>query len=175
MVGVGRGNGREAATATDDAAVDLHAAAPLERLFSERFVAMVRLGTLLTGSKETAEEVVMDAFARMAARPSLPDEPAAYLRTSVANGCHSHHRRLRTVRRQPVPPTAPHHDPELDELWSRLADLRPSERACVVLRFYEDLPLGEIAEVLDLPTGTVKSHLHRGLARLRDLLGEEAP
>jgi RNA polymerase sigma-70 factor (ECF subfamily) len=51
--------------------------------------------------------------------------------------------------------------------------LRPDERACVVLRFYEDLTLAQIAEQLDLPLGTVKSHLHRAIAALRDLLTEE--
>ena len=45
--------------------------------------------------------------------------------------------------------------------------------ACVVLRFYEDLPLAEIATQLDLPLGTVKSHLHRAIATLRTLLTDE--
>jgi RNA polymerase sigma factor (sigma-70 family) len=65
------------------------------------------------------------------------------------------------------------HDPEIDELWSRLSRLRPDERACVVLRYYDDLPLAEIAELLELPLGTVKSHIHRSLATLRTLLTEE--
>lgn len=113
----------------------------LDALFRDRFEPLVRLGTLLTGSQHVAEELAMDAFARLAPRLSQVDQPAAYLRTSVVNGARSHHRRLRTVRRQPRPRAEGVWDPEVDELWQRLAGLRPDERACVVLRFYEDLPL----------------------------------
>ncbi len=142
-------------------------------LFRERFDPMVRLATLLTGSVETAEELVMDAFARVAPRIDELDQPAAYLRTAVVNATRSHHRRLRTARLHPLPAEQAVEDPEVDELWHRLDALRPDERACVVLRFYEDLPLSDIAEQLDLPLGTVKSHLHRGIATLRALLTDE--
>lgn len=145
----------------------------LSTLFEQRFDPLVRLATLLTGSVHTAEEVVMDAFARLTPRLDDVDEPAAYLRTSVVNGTRSHHRRLRTVRRQPRPRQEVVHDPEVDELWQRLAALKPDERACVVLRFYEDLTMPQIAEHLDLPLGTVKSHVHRALATLRTLLVDE--
>ena len=134
---------------------------------------MVRLATLLTGSVETAEELVMDAFARLAPRIDELDQPAAYLRTAAVNATRSHHRRLRTARAHPVAAEPAVVDPELDELWQRLDQLRPDQRACVVLRFYEDLPLAEIATQLDLPLGTVKTHLHRGLATLRTLLTDE--
>jgi RNA polymerase sigma factor (sigma-70 family) len=151
--------------------------APDERaiteLFRERFGPMVRLATLLTGSVETAEELVMDAFTRLSPRIDELDQPAAYLRTAVVNATRSHHRRLRTARGHPTPAPEAVTDPELDELWSRLEHLRPDERACVVLRFYEDLPLADIADQLDLPLGTVKSHLHRAIATLRSLLTEE--
>ena len=152
---------------------DLSADARLAALFDEQFAPLVRLATLLTGSEHRAEELVMDAFAGLTPRISSLDEPAAYLRISVVNGTRSHHRRVRTVRRQPTPRAEVAHDPELDELWQRLDRLRPDERSCVVLRFYLDLPLTGIARLLDLPVGTVKSHLHRAVATLRDLLTEE--
>ena len=144
----------------------------LGALFEDRFASMVRLATLLTGSVHTAEEVVMDAFTRLAGRLDEIDEPAAYLRTSVVNGTRSHHRRQATVRRQPTPRPQVVHDPEVEVLWQRLDVLRPDERACVVLRYYLDLPLAEIATQLDLPLGTVKSHVHRALAQLRELLSD---
>ena len=143
------------------------------QLFRERFAPMVRLATMLTGSSHIAEELVMDAFTRVAPRITTLDQPAAYLRTAVVNATRSHHRRLRTARQIPDPVHEAVHDPELDELWARLAQLRPDERACVVLRFYEDLSLADIATQLDLPLGTVKSHLHRGLSTLRTLLTDE--
>lgn len=142
-------------------------------LFRERFDPMVRLATLLTGSPHTAEELVMDAFTRVAPRIDSLERPVAYLRTAVVNATRSHHRRLRTARSQPTPPEPMVTDPEVDELWQRLEQLRPDERACVVLRFYEDLSLADIATQLDLPLGTVKSHLHRGLSTLRTLLADE--
>jgi RNA polymerase sigma factor (sigma-70 family) len=145
----------------------------LEELFRSRFDPMVRLAALLLGDHHVAEELVMDAFARVGDRLGQVDHPNAYLRTAVVNATRSHHRRRAVEDRLPLPaePTADDH--VVDELWLRLVDLRPDERAVVVLRFYEDLPLADIAEQLDLPLGTVKSHLHRGLASLRNLLGEE--
>ncbi|MGB6058425.1 MAG: sigma-70 family RNA polymerase sigma factor [Microthrixaceae bacterium] len=145
----------------------------LEELFRERFDPMVRLATLMSGSQDVAQEIVMDAFSKLAPRLDSVLQPAAYLRTSVINGVRSHHRRLRTVRKQPIPVPAAVWDPDVDEMWNRLELLRPDERACVVLRFYGDMSISDIAAQLDLPAGTVKSHLHRSIAKLRDLLTEE--
>ncbi|MFA1547045.1 RNA polymerase sigma factor [Actinomadura chokoriensis] len=55
------------------------------------------------------------------------------------------------------------------ELAELLAELPETQRAAVVLRHVTDLPVAEVAAVLDLPEGTVKSHVSRGLARLRGL------
>ncbi len=147
--------------------------AGLAELFRDRFAPMVRLATMLTDSRETAEEIVMEAFAQLTPRFGTLDEPGAYLRTSVVNGSRSHLRRVRTVRRHPQPPAGTTSSPEVDELWARLTSLRPDERSCVVLRFYEDLTVDQIAEVLDMRSNTVKSHLHRAIAALRDLVPEE--
>lgn len=61
------------------------------------------------------------------------------------------------------------------ELAGLLARLPHQQRAAVVLRHVTDLPVAEIAAVLDLPEGTVKSHISRGLARLRALRAEPGP
>jgi RNA polymerase sigma factor (sigma-70 family) len=153
--------------------IEAGSADPVAVLFEERYVPLVRLAVLLGASREVAEEKVMDAFAGLASRIDTVVTPSAYLRTAVVNGVRSHHRRLHTLRRQPRPRQRSVVDPEVDELWERLALLKPTERACVVLRYYEDLPVVEIARVLDMPVGTVKSHLHRGVAALRGLLREE--
>ena len=143
-------------------------------LFRVEFAPMVRLATLMTGSQDVAEELVMDSFTRVAPLVDELDRPGAYLRTTVVNAARSHLRqRRRRARRHPEPVALEVHDPEIDELWARLSQLRPDERACVVLRYYDDLPLADIAEQLDLPLGTVKSHIHRALATLRTLLTEE--
>ncbi len=159
---------------TDPPAPAANPATAASELFRVEFAPMVRLATLMAGSQDVAEELVMDAFARVAPRIDGLDRPGAYLRTAVVNAARSHlrqrHRRS-LHRHRPVELAV--HDPEIDELWARLSQLRPDERACVVLRYYDDRPLAEIAELLDLPLGTVKSHIHRALATLRTLLTEE--
>ncbi|MFD0690237.1 RNA polymerase sigma factor [Actinomadura fibrosa] len=69
---------------------------------------------------------------------------------------------------EPVEDTAARHETGR-ELAGLLAGLPAAQRAAVVLRHVTDLPVAEIAIVLDLPEGTVKSHISRGLARLRTL------
>ena len=59
------------------------------------------------------------------------------------------------------------HQPELDETWDLLRRLPDRQRAAIVLRFYEDLSEAEIARLLRCRPGTVKSLIHRGLARVR--------
>ena len=144
-----------------------------EALFRERFDPMVRLAALLTGDHHVAEELTMDAFERVGPRLDDVEHPAAYVRAAVINAARSHHRRRALDARLPAPVEPSAGDHRVDELWDRLGELRPDERTCVVLRFYEDLPLGAIAEQLELPLGTVKSHLHRALTKLRTLLTEE--
>jgi RNA polymerase sigma factor (sigma-70 family) len=61
-------------------------------------------------------------------------------------------------------------NPELDETWSALCRLPFRHRSVVILRFYEDLSIEEIAQVLGCRLGTVKSRLHRGLEKLRSEL-----
>src|SRR5215207_5724609 len=56
-------------------------------------------------------------------------------------------------------------------LWEAVQGLPPRQRAVLVLRFHEDLTEAEVARLLSLPFGTVKSLAHRGPARLRDRLG----
>jgi RNA polymerase sigma-70 factor (ECF subfamily) len=52
-----------------------------------------------------------------------------------------------------------------------IGKLRPEYRACIILRHIEDRPYEDIAEILNLPLGTVKTYLHRARAELKDILG----
>jgi RNA polymerase sigma-70 factor (ECF subfamily) len=61
---------------------------------------------------------------------------------------------------------------ELGALIGRLSDLSPQQRTALVLRYGHDLPVAEVAELLGVELATVKTHLVRGLARLRDLMEE---
>jgi len=62
---------------------------------------------------------------------------------------------------------------ERDRLGRELGRLPLEQRTVMVLHFYLDLPLTEAAEILDIPAGTAKSRLHRGLATLRASLAYE--
>jgi RNA polymerase sigma factor (sigma-70 family) len=61
---------------------------------------------------------------------------------------------------------------ERSRLEAALAQLSPRQRAAVVLRYYQDLPDRQVAEVLGCPVGTARSHASRGVARLRQLLAD---
>jgi RNA polymerase sigma factor (sigma-70 family) len=140
----------------------------LEETYRELRLPLLRLAFLLTGSRETAEDVVQTAFASAQPRWQRIDDPPAYLRRSVVNlakdGQRRELRRRRLLRPQSEPVTA---IPELDETWGLVRQLPATQRAVVVLHYYEDLPLVEIAQLLDRPASTVRSDLRRALARLR--------
>jgi RNA polymerase sigma-70 factor (sigma-E family) len=139
----------------------------LEELFTEHYLRLVRLAYLLTGNSQIAEELVQDVFTRLAETPRQMDHPGAYLRTSVVNACRSWMRRERLARDRRVVPDRVEQDPEAKELDDLLSALPARQRAALILRFYEDLPEAEIAEVLGCRPGTVKSLIHRGLNALR--------
>lgn len=129
---------------------------------------LIRLAFLLTGSQETAEDLVQTAFTAALPRWNKIDNPQAYLRRSVVNlakgGQRREFRRRLLWRAEPEIVTA---IPELDETWAQVRKLSPAQRAVVVLHYYEDLTLVEIAQILDRPASTVRSDLHRAHTRLR--------
>lgn len=138
--------------------------------YRDEYDRMLRLAIALLYDRAVAEEVVHDAFAAVYTRWGGIDRPGAYLRTSVVNGCRGIHRREQ-VRRRHVPEVVPEAlPPDERELLEAVAKLSPRRRAVVVLRFYEDLPEAEIAALLDIRVGTVKSTLSRALAELRTVV-----
>lgn len=157
-------------TSSKMTASDVTPSSDLATLYLREREAMVRLARLLTGSMLVAEEVVQEAFLKMHLQGTRPENPAGYLRTTVANISRSHLRRLRLERRQSAPDRVSFDDPVIDETWAAVCRLPFRQRAVLALRFYEDLPEAEIARLLGCRIGTVKSSLHRGVAKLRDEL-----
>jgi RNA polymerase sigma-70 factor (sigma-E family) len=140
-----------------------------EALYAEEVDAMARLAFLMVGSESQAEELVHDAFARLYERWNRVDNPGGYLRTCVVNGCKDRLRRRSVERRHP-PKVATGSEDEVDLLADVLATLPVKQRAAIVLRYYEDRSEADIAQLLGVRPGTVKSLLHRGLASLREVI-----
>lgn len=137
-------------------------------LYRSRWAPMVRLARLLTAGDPSAEELVQEAFLRVRARWETIEHPSSYLRVCVVNACRNHHRRQVLERRQPAPA-----DGTVDvsfELRGALAALPVRQRSVVVLRYYEDLPESEIAEMLGCSVSAVKSLLHRAVKDLRKVI-----
>jgi RNA polymerase sigma factor (sigma-70 family) len=142
-----------------------------EQAYEEHYPRMVRVAHMLTGSNEVAEDVVQDAFVGLFRRFESVDDPGGYLYRSVVNGCGARHRHRLVVRKVRHLVAATDVAPgEIDVTRQALARLSPRRRAVIVLRFYADLPLAEIGEVMGCSTGTVKSMLHRALAELKGVI-----
>lgn len=132
------------------------------------------IALMLTGDRTEAEDLVQEALLRCyrSWHRIRSDDPGPYVRRTLTN-LHRNDVRKKIVRRRhqpeiPEPVASPAEPVERAlQVGRALATLSPIRRATVVLRFYEDLPEAEIARVLDRPVGTVKSDLHRALARLR--------
>jgi RNA polymerase sigma factor (sigma-70 family) len=136
-------------------------------LYQRRYAPMVRTAILLVGVPAIAEEITQDAFIQLLRRWEHVRDPAAYLRRSVVNGCYSHQRRRGVERRLPQERPSVVDPPEVDTTWPALAALTPRRRTAIVLRYYEDLSLADIAVAMRCNVGTVKSLLHHGIAQLR--------
>jgi RNA polymerase sigma factor (sigma-70 family) len=140
----------------------------LDRLYRAERDRLRRLAYLMTGQVHVADEIVHDAFVRLQPRLAGVEAPPAYLRATVVNLCLAWRRRAALAReRDPRPERTWADPPEIDETWELLARLPADQRAVLVLRFYEDLPLADIAAVLGCRPSTARSRLHRALAQLR--------
>lgn len=149
-----------------DTAVPTLVQEPFEVLYQREFRPMVRLATALVDSAEQAEEVVQEAFAAVYLRYRTLANPVGYLRVCVLNGGRRVLRRRRVMRRQPVL-TEEHGDLGFNHVVDAVRRLPARQRSVVMLRYELHLSEAEIADTLGMPVGTVKSTLHRALARLR--------
>jgi RNA polymerase sigma factor (sigma-70 family) len=143
---------------------------PLEAVYRTSWLALTRLAYLLVGDRTEAEDVVQAVFTTAAARWETIGDPSVYLRRAVVNRASDVHRRSFRAAATFVPADGSVDEPELDEVWRFVKGLPSVQRAVVVLRFYEDLSLGEIASVLGRPASTVRSDLRRALATLKGSL-----
>jgi len=148
----------------------------LRRAYTVEYVRLVGLARLLVDRREDAEEVVQEAFARTWANLGKVrgDDPLPYVRRAVVNLSRGRLRRRRTAAAhrpdRPVDVESAEHGAargaSAAAVVDQLRQLPRRQRECIVLRFYDDLSVPEIARALGVAEGSVKSHLHRAMATL---------
>jgi len=140
-----------------------------------RHAALLRTAYLLTGHAQDAEDLVQCALVKVVPQwRRIADNPEPYVQRVLVreNVSRWRRRRWREHSTDALPEQLADH-PDHDELMtvrSALAGLAPRQRAVLVLRYYEGLTEAEIAAVLGIAPGTVKSQARDGLARLRRVL-----
>jgi RNA polymerase sigma-70 factor (sigma-E family) len=148
--------------------------AALFQLEGQRLVALARF---FTDDRTAAEDLVQEAFIRLARnayRIREPEKAAAYLRSIVVNLARDHNRRgLVSLRHRP--PAAPDEPSAEDtsvrqesrrEVVAALRSLPHRQRECLALRYYLELSVDDIADALGVSPNSVKTHLKRGLRGL---------
>lgn len=152
----------------------------IDILFQRHYAALVRLGVVMLGSREAAEDAVQDAFLALHRHRSTlrdPEAAAAYLRSAVLNRCRSWVRRQVTQRAaRPLILVREHEEsPEAvtvtrDEVGSLVAVMRTlarRQREVLACRYVLELSVAETAQLLGISEGSVKVHTHRGLQNLQ--------
>ncbi|MDR7280678.1 RNA polymerase sigma factor [Catenuloplanes atrovinosus] len=167
------GVGRESARDEDERALTEIYHACYRRLVTQVYA--------FTTDLTEAQDVVQEAFARALARPGTLtslDNPEAWLRTVAINVIRRRWRRRKLLdtilmRDRPlIEAVSPPPGPERPDVHAALARIPAGYRQVITLHYFADLPVEEIAQLLDLPTGTVKSRLHRGRAAMSELLAD---
>jgi RNA polymerase sigma-70 factor (sigma-E family) len=146
----------------------------LSTVFYEEYPRLWSIAFAMLGDAHLAEEVVMETFVKAFSswtRLRRLDYPPAYLKKVVLNLCRSKLRRRSIEMR--VNALAHGADQRHGDAWEQsgsdirldvldaLAELSPMQRACVVLRYFDDMTDRQVAETLDCSVGTVKSHIFR--------------
>jgi RNA polymerase sigma-70 factor (sigma-E family) len=140
----------------------------------ERRPALIREAYLLVGDVHLAEDLVQTALAKAYVawhRVAASRAPDAYVRRILINANISRHRRRRVPEVLTAVPDdqlrAPGPATESAAVIAALMGLPQRQRAAIVLRFWDDLPESEVAELMGCSVGTVRTHTARAMARLR--------
>ena len=147
----------------------------LRDLYDIEHTRLFRTALLIVGDDAIADDIVAEAFARAAVRwwrLRRYDKPGAWLRLVVVRLAVRARERSERESSRATLPDAGHLDPPPPDpdLHAAIDRLPAPQRNCIVLHHLDELPIAEVAELLRMPEGTVRSHLHRGRARLAEEL-----
>ena len=151
---------------------DIGATGTIERLYREegRKLWWALMG--FSGDAEIASDSVAEAFAQALGRGDALSDPLGWIwkvAFRVAAGEPKH--RAQTVHQ--VPEVAAPTEQRASELISLLRELPQKQRAAIVLHYYADRPVRQIAAVLGVSAATARVHLHRGRRRLMRLMEDD--
>ena len=155
-----------------------------DEFVAARWSALLHVARLLTGGdRQRAEDLVQESLVKLwFAWPKVAEQaPEAYVRQVLVRRAERAasrrwwgERPVGELPDRPGPGDVSAAVAERSRLEAALALLTPRQRAAVVLRYYEDLPEGQVAQALGCPVGTARSHASRGVARLREILSDSA-
>jgi len=134
--------------------------------------ALLRYVTRVTADKTLAEDIVQETLISVVRKIAWLSEPSLFKAWAYRIASREAFRALKKKRiTEPLDEVAfeaPPDDPwQRERLFASLENLSPASRAVITLHYLEEMPLSEVAAVLDLNPGTVKSRLAYGLSRLR--------
>ncbi|WP_461035805.1 SigE family RNA polymerase sigma factor [Streptomyces mayteni] len=157
-------------------------AGEFDEFVAARWPALLHLARLLTGGdRHRAEDLVQESLVKLwFVWPKVAEgAPEAYVRKVMVRAAARSARRrwwgerpTERLPETPVPGDVSTTVAERSRLEAALGRLPAKQRAAVVLRYYQDLPEGQVAAALGCPVGTARSHVSRGVARLRHLLSD---
>jgi RNA polymerase sigma-70 factor (ECF subfamily) len=147
---------------------------PYVRFFRAEYSVVVSIVFGLSGSRAAAEDVAQEAFLRAYREwkhVALMDSPGGWVRRVAMNLATSRWRRLRAeayaLTRVSPPSSFVFPDARMSAFWEEVRRLPPRQAQAVTLHYLEDMPVDEIATVLEVANGTVKALLSQGRERLR--------
>ena len=148
-----------------------------DTLYRQEYRPLLRLAWTLTGRRDLAEELVQEAMLTAHQRWSSIagyDAPGAYVRRVLLNAVTSAARRRgaerRALARIRTRSDVREDPPPDDQVWHAVRALPTRQAQAVALHYLEDRSVEEIASLLEIAEGTVKSHLHRGRLALAEAL-----
>ena len=162
----------------------------IEVLVREYEMGVFRLALSILCEEAEANEVTQETFlSALRALPSYQDKKSlkAWLYTIAVNHSRSHLRKRKIIERlrstltgvfrleterQVSPEDAVIQNEKEAALWASLSQLDERHRMVVILRYFHELSISEISEILSLPEGTIHSRLYSAREKLRDALTE---
>jgi len=151
-----------------------------DAFYRREFTTLALLAGTITGNRAIGEDLAQEALSRVHeqwSKVSGLDKPGAWARRVTINLAIGRKRRFASearamLRLAPAATEATEERQGDPEVWAAVSKLAPRQRAVIALRYIEDRPVSEIAEILGCSVSAATSNLHKARANLAKTLGE---